>query len=176
MAPNLEGALHGKCFPASKKSSLRRITTSNEIVLGQIFPPEPFHGDFGTCVADRTTIIFLLTSFFNDSIHSISAIKDRCTSMKNGKGRIDQWQPRRKLQKRKRNTKWCFVRNKRGRVKRPLSFCVRLMIACCVFRQQLSTSSFPSRDKDSDKRRSGNGSRFWHHTSLLQCPPQLLPP
>jgi|ERR1700691_409540 hypothetical protein len=56
--------------------------------------------DFGATLRAPVSIIFLLTSLCVDSIHSISCNKTPLqNSMKNGKGRIDPWQLKRKQRK-----------------------------------------------------------------------------
>src|SRR6266481_1595533 len=50
----------------------------------------------------RVTSIFFLTSIFNNSIHSSIAVFQESHSMKMEKGRIEQWQPRKKVEQRKR--------------------------------------------------------------------------
>src|ERR1700730_16831316 len=61
--------------------------------------------DFSTATSHHRIVIFLLTSFFNNSMFQIVATKQRCEfSMKNGRENRNQWQPR-KRQRRKRSIK-----------------------------------------------------------------------
>jgi hypothetical protein len=60
--------------------------------------------DFGTAPSRSLIVIFFLTSLFNDSIHQLVAVKDRCTfSMMNGQGRIETMATKKKAKKKKKH-------------------------------------------------------------------------
>jgi hypothetical protein len=84
--------------------------------------------DFGATLHTTFSIIFLLTSFCDDSIHSTSCNKTPLrNSMKNGKGRIDPWQPKRKQRKKAarstKNLQQATVSNKGDAMSVPEVFC-----------------------------------------------------
>jgi hypothetical protein len=66
-------------------------------------------------------LIFFLTSFFNNSIHQLVAVEDRCTfSMKNG--RENRNNGNQEKGKEEKETLSMRYEVKRGRAMRPLSF------------------------------------------------------
>jgi hypothetical protein len=84
--------------------------------------------DFGATLHTTFSIIFLLTSFCVDSYIQLVATIHRCkTSMKNGKGRIDPWQPKRKQRKKAarstKNLQQATVSNKGDAMSVPEVFC-----------------------------------------------------
>jgi hypothetical protein len=63
------------------------LTAGNSSTIMQFFSARDSPGDFGTPLHASVSIIFLLTSFCVDSIHSTSCNKTSLrNSMKNGKG------------------------------------------------------------------------------------------
>jgi len=94
---------HGGVVFALKRSKMRRAKKREgdrtAIRVREFFRGEPM-GDFGAPLCASDSIIFLLTSFCVDSIHSIScnnaSLQD---SMKNGKGRIESMATKKKAKK-----------------------------------------------------------------------------
>jgi hypothetical protein len=65
---------------------MKTIKRSKQMRSREIFRLRSSLSDFGTTTEYASDIIFLLTSFFNDSIHQLVATKDRCKiSMNNGR-------------------------------------------------------------------------------------------
>jgi hypothetical protein len=78
----------------------------------------------------RVSSIFFLTSIFNNSIQSsIAVFHLGRISMKNGKGRIATWQPRKRVVRKRRAARKSnplFTRTRQGTRKRPLLFFLSL--------------------------------------------------
>src|SRR6267143_3632019 len=78
--------------------------------------------DFGTATDRGSDFIFLLTSFFNDSIHQLVATKDGCKfSMKNGRENRTNGNEK-EGEKEKEALRKFSTKSDRGRKLRPLSF------------------------------------------------------
>jgi hypothetical protein len=70
-------------LPGAVKTAM---TTSGRYARAENFGLRSSLSDFGTTTECEGAFIFLLTSFFNDSIHQLVATKDRCKiSMNNGR-------------------------------------------------------------------------------------------
>jgi hypothetical protein len=70
----------------------------------------------------QSIVIFFLTSFFNNSIHQLVAVKHRCTfSMKNGRENRNNGNQEKGKEEKEALSKFS-TKSKRGRSMRPLSF------------------------------------------------------
>ena len=114
------------CFGGSSKRSRQRdlcvICVSHAFLLIKIATKNSLlassraRSDFRTSLASLRSRIFLLTSLCVDSIHSMSCNKRSLqTFHEEWKGRIDQWQPRRKRRRKAaRSTKQAATEQRNG--------------------------------------------------------------